>query len=348
MRSEPVRFGLYVNNRAAVFMGEAFSMEHLLENAVAAENAGFDFVSVGDSILAKPRFAPITTLAAVAGRTGRVALATGILQPHMRHPILLAQEWATLDVIAGGRTELGVGLGTGDPAMVAREYELIGIRKSRRGVAFDEAIRLVKRLWTEDHVTFKGEIFSCEDVTIGYRPRARPHPPILVACGGYVPKQAGFGPNDFYSEAAAGTFVGPWDRVARLGDGWITGIATPAEYRQTFALIQAIASERYRRQLDERFIRRINLFACVGADEAAARAEGRQIMEAYHQRPFDQDTLDRWLIAGPAEHCAERLLRYVDAGATSFQLVFASYDQRAQIDVLAERVLPLVRREVAA
>src|SRR6185436_16170920 len=179
-------------------------------------------------------------------------------------------------------------------------------------------------------------------------PRARPHPPILIACGGFVPKQAGFGPNDFYSEATAGKFVGPWDRVARLGDGWITGIATAEEYRQTLELIGTIAKERYRRTLDERFIRRINLFICVGRDDAAARVEGQRMMEAYHQRPFDQDTLDRWLLAGSPETCAARLVEYVNAGANSFQMVIASYDQRSQIDAIAAEVVPRVRTAMAS
>src|SRR5215212_11073975 len=86
------RYGVYVNNRAAVFMGEAFSLDRLLENAVIAEEAGLDFVSVGDSITAKPRYTPIPVLAAIAAKTRRVGLATGILQPHMRNPVLLAQE----------------------------------------------------------------------------------------------------------------------------------------------------------------------------------------------------------------------------------------------------------------
>ncbi|MFM9969153.1 MAG: LLM class flavin-dependent oxidoreductase [Burkholderiales bacterium] len=343
IRPNPIQFGVYINNRAAVFMGEAFSMKQLLENAVHADNVGIDFVSVGDSILAKPRYMPIPTLAAVAAQTRRVKLATGILQPHMRHPVLLAQDWATLDEISEGRSEFVVGLGTGEPAMVEREYELIGIAKKKRGVAFDESIRLIKRLWTEDHVSFKGEVFSCDDVSIGYRPRAQPHPPIVVACGGFVPKQAGFGPNDFFSEKNAGKFVGPWDRVARLADGWITGIITPDEYRDTLAIIKTLAKDRYQRTLGEDFIRRINLFLCVGPDDDAARREGQTMMEAYHQRPFDQDTLDRWLLSGSAQTCADRLLEYVRAGANSFQVVLASYDQRKQINALAQEVIPLVR-----
>ena len=237
------RYGVYVNNRAAVFMGEAFSLDRLLDNAVIVEEVGLDFVSVGDSITAKPRYTPIPVLAAIASKTRRVGLATGILQPHMRNPVLLAQDWATLDVISGGRTLLGVGLGTGDPASITREYELIGIPKKRRGKAFDESIQLLKRLWTEESVTFEGEIYRLTDVSLGYRPRQRPHPPIVVSCGGYVPKQAGFGPNDFYTESTAGTFTGPFERVARLGDGWLTGIVTGEEYRQALAYIRQTAAE---------------------------------------------------------------------------------------------------------
>src|SRR6266536_415911 len=171
------RYGVYVNNRAAVFMGDAFSLDRLLDNAVIAEQVGLDFVSVGDSITAKPRYTPVPGLSAIAARTKRVGLATGILQPHMRNPALLAQDWATLDVISGGRTVLGVGLGTGDPASVAREYDVVGIPKQRRGKAFDESIQLLKRLWTEESVTFEGDVFRLTDVCPGYRPIQRPHPP---------------------------------------------------------------------------------------------------------------------------------------------------------------------------
>jgi alkanesulfonate monooxygenase SsuD/methylene tetrahydromethanopterin reductase-like flavin-dependent oxidoreductase (luciferase family) len=337
-----VKFGIYVNNRAAVFLGEAFSLERLLDAAVAAEAYGFDFVSVGDSIMAKPRYMPIPVLAAIAARTRRIKLATGILQPHLRHPVLLAEDWATLDVLSAGRTLLGVGLGTGDRAMVAREYELVGVPKARRGQAFDEAIRLLKRLWTEEHVTFEGVIFRCEDVTLGYRPVQTPHPPIVIACGGYVPTRPGVGPNDFYSERRAGTFTGPFERVARLGDGWITGIVTTDEYRAVLARIRTLARERYGRTLGPEFRAVLNCFVNVGPSVAAARAEGKAFLEAYHQLPFDDATLDRWLIHGPPERCAERLQAYVDAGVTSFQCVLASADQLSQLRAVAEQVRPLV------
>lgn len=332
-----------MNNRAAVFLGERYGLEQLLEAAALAEELGFDFVSVGDSILAKPRYSPIPVLAAIAGRTRRLGLATGILQPHMRNPVLLAQEWATLDVLSGGRTTLGVGLGTGPAELVAREYEVVGIPRRRRARAFDEAIQLVKRLWLEEQVTFEGTVFRCREVSIGFRPLQSPHPPVVIACGGYVPTRPGVGPNDFFTEERAGTYHGPFERVARLGDGWITGIVTPEEYARAWSLIRQIAQERHGRRLAADFRRVLNCFIHVNADPKAARREAVSLLQAYHRLPFDDETVERWTIYGPPERCAERMAAYVEAGVTAFQLVIAAQDQLAQIRAIAEQVRPLLK-----
>jgi alkanesulfonate monooxygenase SsuD/methylene tetrahydromethanopterin reductase-like flavin-dependent oxidoreductase (luciferase family) len=339
----PIRFGIYVNNRAAVFLGGAFTLHSLLQSARLAEELGFDFVSVGDSILAKPRYMPIPVLAAIAGQTSRVELATGILQPHMRHPVLLAKDWTTLDALSDGRSVFTVGLGTGDVTMVEREYQLVGLDKARRGKAFEEAIEIVKRLWTEERVTFHGSVFDVEDVTIGFEPVRKPHPPVVIACGGYVAKQAGHGPNDFYSEKVAGTFYGPWERVARLGDGWMTGIVEPNEYAEALARIRQLASDGYGRTLGPDFRTVLNCWINVNADAAQARAESVDVLQRYHQLPMDDETVERWVFYGPPERIAARILTYVDAGVNAFQWVIAAEDQLAQIRAIAEQVRPLVR-----
>ena len=152
--------GIYVNNRAAVFGGDRFGLDDLLTLARRAEECGFGFVSVGDSVLAKPRWSPIVTLAAIAEATETIGLATGILQPHLRHPVTVAQEWATLDALSGGRTALGVGLGTGPPGLVDAELALVGLDRRRRARAFTEAIEVIKALWAADGVDYDGRVYQ--------------------------------------------------------------------------------------------------------------------------------------------------------------------------------------------
>lgn len=330
--------GIYINNRAAVFGGDDFGIDDMMALAVDAERSGFDFVSVGDSILAKPRWSPIVTLAAVAGATSTIRVATGILQPHLRHPVLLAQEWLTLDAVSGGRATLAVGLGTGPPALVDKELGLVGLRRANRARAFEESIELIRRLWAGGPVDHDGPTYHLDAVDIGLRPAGDP-PPLLVAAGAYIPAQPGFGPNDVYDPSIADSFIGPWRRVARLGDGWMTGMATPAEIRVGAAAIDEAAAA-MGTPLAPDFDRRLNLFILVGSSVEESRAEGAAFLEAYHRRPMDESSLDRWLICGPPEVCADRLNEYVAAGITSFQCVLASVSQRAQLDRIATEVVP--------
>ena len=332
-------YGIYVNNRAAVFAAEEFPLGDLIGLAVGAEEAGFDFVSVGDSPLAKPRYAPIVVLSAIAAQTSRIELTTGILQPHMRNPVLLAQEWATLDVISGGRTTLGVGLGTGPLALVEREYELVGVSKRRRGQALDEAIDALRALWNGGRAEITGEVFDLGEADAGFGPVKPGGPPIYIACGGYVPKLAGHGPNDFYRPETADRFTGPFERVARAGDGWITGIVRPFELTYALDEIRSTARREYKRHLESDFVVRLNCFINVSNDEVSARAEGIDFLQRYHGLPFDDETIERWLIVGPPEKCVSKLDAYIEAGVNSFQLVLASNRQQEQLERLAAALL---------
>lgn len=331
-----VKFGVFLNNRGAVFLGEDYSLGSLIQLAVDAENLGFEFVSVGDSVLAKPRYAAIPVLSAIAVATKSVELTTGILQPHLRPPVQLAQEWATLDTLSLGRTTLGVGLGTGPKELVDLELRLVGLSRSRRARAFEEAIQLLRLLWSGEAVNFKGQIYELAGVVAGYGPIRSAGVPILIACGAYVSSKAGYGPNDVHRPEVAGTIIGPFERVARLGDGWISGLATPAEWREVWLRLQEEGSK-LDRQLDSAaFERRLNVFVHISPEGGVARSGGKEFMEAYHRLPMDDETLDRWLIAGGADSCAERVNEYIAAGVNSFQFVLASRDQRGQLEQLAD------------
>lgn len=341
------RFGVYVNNRAAVFLGGQFSLDDLLELATDAESAGVDYVAVGDSMLAKPRYSPIPVLSAIAASTSRIGLTTGILQPHLRNVVWLAQEWATLDALSHGRTSLGVGLGTGPRELVAAELALVGLDHRRRANAFEESIEALRRLWTDDVVDLNGTAVRLAGVSVPVKPFRGIPPPIVIACGAFIAERQGLGPNDVFREDLANTFIGPFERVARLGDGWATGMATPPEWAIAWRHIVDAAAQIDRVIDRPTFERRVNTFLRID-DSPSCRQDGRAFLERYHQLPMDDHAIDRWLIHGSPAQCIDRIAEFVEAGVNSFQFVLASDDQREQLDRLACEVLPAFVSEAGA
>lgn len=123
---------------------------------------------------------PIVTLAYVAAATRRVRLGTSVLLVPFYQPAVLAKMLATLDVLSGGRLEVGLGLGWAED-----EYAAVGVPFARRGARADEFIRCLKAAWTDDVVEFAGEFYRIPRSRIEPKPLQRPHPPITV--GGYSP-----------------------------------------------------------------------------------------------------------------------------------------------------------------
>jgi alkanesulfonate monooxygenase SsuD/methylene tetrahydromethanopterin reductase-like flavin-dependent oxidoreductase (luciferase family) len=119
---------------------------------------------------------PLIFLAAAAQRTKQIRLVTGAVLPAFNHPLKLAAELAMVDCISGGRLEAGFAR-----AFLPHEFEAFGVRLEESRPRFEEGIAAVKRLWTEETVTFEGTFHRFKDVTLLPRPVQKPHPPILVA-----------------------------------------------------------------------------------------------------------------------------------------------------------------------
>src|SRR5262244_204417 len=164
--------GLILANRAVVL--GAIKARDLLEQTVAAEGSGvFDTVWVGDSLLAKPRLESVALLSALAGVTGRIRLGVGCMATFVhRHPVMLAHQWASLDVLSQGRSLLAVCLGGPDEASAAQalEHAAMSVRASERVARLEEGIVVLKKLFHEDKVSHAGRFYTFEGVTI------EPHP----------------------------------------------------------------------------------------------------------------------------------------------------------------------------
>lgn len=139
-----LRIGYLLPTREQIMAGEPDAAP-LLDLASRAEDAGFDSVWVGDSLLARPRHEPLTLLAGVAGRVRRVELGTAVLLPALRNPVLLAHQVATLDQIAEGRLILGVGIARDVPDIRA-EFTAAGVPFEKRVGRMLEGLRLAQAL----------------------------------------------------------------------------------------------------------------------------------------------------------------------------------------------------------
>jgi probable F420-dependent oxidoreductase len=165
------------------------STEAIVTVAQQAEALGFDSVWVSDHIVvprsAIPRFGevffePFTTLAYVAGKTRRIRLGTSVIILPYRHPLFMGKALATLDVLSGGRVIVGAAVG-----WLAEEFEALGIPFTERGARSDEALKVMRALWTEAEPKFEGRFFRFGQIRAEPKPLQKPHPPIWI--GGNSP-----------------------------------------------------------------------------------------------------------------------------------------------------------------
>jgi len=174
-----MKFGLHYLLSCAEGQSPAQRYRETLEQAVHAESLGFESVwpvehhfNSTASILP----CPALFLAAVAARTSTIRLGTAIVQLPLAHPMRIAEELATLDVLSGGRVEFGVGRG-GNPSHFAG----FGVPMSESRDRMVEALDYIRRAWTSDRFSFHGRFFQADDLALAPRPIQQPHPPIRVA-----------------------------------------------------------------------------------------------------------------------------------------------------------------------
>jgi probable F420-dependent oxidoreductase len=300
-----------------------------------AEDLGFDVaVSIDHLLLTPPAYActwlePMTLLAALAGVTRTIKLGTMVLVLPLRNPVYFAKEWATLDLLAGGRTILGIGVGWHEA-----EFALMGVPHRERGRRTEECLEIVQALWAGDDVSYEGRYYRFRHLTIDPKPLQTPHPPIWIG-GGTQPSER------VYHQTVRN--IDPvLRRIARYADVWVPhSSATPAMVREDWEKVQRFARELGR---DPQGIGRVySNFVWV-----LRRGERPESAAPYFKTYSGMD-LDYWktyYLLGEAEEVAERIRARVDAldaGVDHIVLNPLTWDP-GQLELLAGEVLPAVRR----
>ena len=293
----------------------------MLAMAERAEAAGLDAVWVGDSLVSKPRFEPIAALAAIAARTSRVRIGTAVLLPVIRPVVPLAHSLATLDVISRGRLLIGAGVGGGFTPDQNKDYFSAGVAPETRAGRLTEMVRVMKRLWTEEHVTYQGKHLHVDDVTLYPRPIQQGGVPILLGAHHRTgnPSQ--------------------YRRAARYADGIIGITDSPQQWSEVVARVEEAATVEGRdpSQLDRVFYVTVN----INRDRAKASAEADDFLMSYYGvRHWE----GRWGPWGAPEEVAERMAAYAKAGARHVIVRFASWNQSGQLEQFIHEVVPAFRR----
>lgn len=328
-----MRFGLSLPNRAVLF-GMPVGM--LLETAELAEASGrFDSVWVGDNFLSKPRLEAIVMLSALAARTQRLKLGTICLASFpMRHPLPLAIQWASLDVLSGGRTILTVcngGAASLGP-LFATELAAMGIASKERVARVEEGIELLRLFFGPDPVTYSGRFYTFEQVEVYPKP-VQARVPICIAVN----------PGREVDPAVEERLL---RRVARLADGWQTDAIEPEVFRERWARIQAYSAEYGRAgQVTDA---QLHLMVNINDDAAQAHRESIAFLDKYYgQGTVDDTFLANWLAYGSPAAVIEKINIFVEAGYTTIVLRFTSPHQQAQLDRCVTEVLPAFQAMIA-
>ncbi len=315
------------------------SFEETLRECERAEASGFDSIWLGEhhnNPILHP--APLIGLAAVASRTRRIQLGTGVLLLPLYHPMMVAEEGAMVDMISGGRLILGIGAG-----YAPEEFAAFGYSLKERGGRLEESAALLHRLWTEENVTHRGNYYRLDNATVAPRPVQRPRPPIWFGA---------------WAEPAI-------RRTARLGDAWFVGPS---------ANLQEIApcAELYRKACAENGTNEgeIALFRYVFVAKSkneAVSAAGSPFIHAFERmyfrwphpvvkRPQGQLTIERLaedrIILGDPKTCIDEINRFrselnVKHLVCRFSVPGIQREAcETSLDLFTREVMPVLRAQV--
>jgi probable F420-dependent oxidoreductase len=292
--------------------------------AAALETLGVDSLWAGGHVASRnPSTEALMALARLSAATQRVRLGTATLLLPLYPPAIVAKQIADLDRASGGRITLGVGVGGEYP----QEFRACEVPIEERGARTDEAIELIRLLWSGERISHHGRFHTMEDVRVHPAPTQPGGPPIVVS-GRKAPAMR---------------------RAGVLGDGWMPYLYSPRRYAASVDVVRQTA-EAAGRSL-EGFGWYAFVFVNVDSDGTRARAQVARTLGA----PYAQDVeamVDDVAVAGTTEEVVDALERFVDAGARHFIFATAAgghgEDDGHIVGRLMGEVVPELRQRHAA
>jgi probable F420-dependent oxidoreductase len=275
------------------------------------EELGYDGLFTGEHLLFhRPVWDAVSMCTAMACATERIAIGPAATIAPLRHPTLLAKEFAGVDRISGGRLVLALGVGGDNPS----EFEAAGVPLARRGRRTSEALEILRRYFSGERFSYTGEIFRLDDVQLDPPPARPGGPPLWVA-----------GRSELTTR-----------RAALLGDGFLPYMVTPERCALLFDTVRR-AAEAGGRELADDYAWAAYVYLSVGEDADEARRRGDEHLAWRYAEPrFTSDLAGKYVISGGVDDCVEGLLRFRDAGCTHLVLLLVRRQGQRPADALEE------------
>lgn len=320
---------------------EQFGPRELLDFAVIAEEVGFDSVIVSD------HFQPwrhthghspfsFAWLAAVGERTSAVQLGTSVVTPTFRyHPSIVAQAMGTLGCLAPGRVFLGVGTGESLNEIPAIGTEWPEFKE--RFARLREAVELMKRLWTEDRVTFEGEYYQTEKATVYDKPE-QPIPLYIAAGGPLVARYAGRAGDGFICTSGKGEALYRDKLVPAVKEGEAKAGKAPGSVDMMIEMKVSYDHDLERARQDTHHWAALAL----SSDEKTGVEDPIEMERLADALPIER-TVSRWIVSDNPDEQIEQIKPYLDLGFTHLVFHAPGPDQERFMRQYAEDVLPRLR-----
>jgi probable F420-dependent oxidoreductase len=280
-----------------------------IELVERAEALGYDWVNLTEHHATDDGYGPaaLPVLAAMATRTERIRLSTGMLILTLQHPVRIAEEAAVVDLLSHGRLTLGVAVG-----YRPLEFELFGIEYRKRGRRFEEALEVLVRSWSGEPFSYEGETLRVPEIVVRPRPVQRPHPPLWI--GGSA--DAALRRAARYDSPLC---PGATDPIARIEDR----TRRYREIRRTAGRSESFDIVLPRLAVVADTMEEARVIAHPAITEMFERymAYGGPPELAYALR--DWEVLDDLVIVGDEDYCAAQVERYQSLGVTDLLLQFA-------------------------
>lgn len=284
----------------------------------AVETLGYDSYWTGEHIVYhRPILEAVTVLTHAAALTTKIKIGPATLILPLRHPTMIAKEFASLDVLSEGRVRLTVGVGGDYP----REFDACNVPMSERGQRSTEAIEIMRKYWSGERFDYDGKIFKLRDVNMLPRP-----------VNGTIPIWV------------SGRQEGPMRRAAALGDGWHPYMYTADRCRESFFKVKQYAEEAGR-VLPPDYVFACFIYVALYDDEKEARAHGVKELSYRYDQDFSE-LVDKYCAYGPPARVIDYLARYIEAGTNYLILAPIMPPERRieHLERLARDVVPALNR----